>query len=168
MAITDLLPWKREERALAPRRREEDLFLTLRDEMDRMMEEFFDEPLFSLRPRMLERMGAFFPRVDVSENDKEIVVTAEVPGMDENDVEVSFKDGILTIKGEKRAEKEEKDRRYHRIERTYGSFRRDIEMPCEVEEDKITATYKKGELTVVLPKSTRPEVIGKRIPVQRG
>jgi len=169
MPITDLLPWRRnEERDLVVRRRE-DPFLAMQEEMNRMFEDFFTDPFRLLPSRMLNFYGgSFLPSVDVSENDKEVIVTAEVPGMDENDIQVTFNKGVLVIQGEKRAEKEEKDRRYHRVERSYGSFRREIMMPTEVDEDKITATFKKGVLTVVLPKSTRPEVVGKRITVTRG
>jgi len=106
--------------------------------------------------------------MDVSESDHEVVVTADLPGMDEKDVQVDFDHGVLSITGEKRAEKEDKDKRYHRIERSYGSFRREIAMPCEVDEGKITATFKKGELRVVLPKSHEAALSGKRITVSKG
>jgi hypothetical protein len=125
MAITDLLPWKREDSKRLAVRRPENSGNDLYDQMERI----FD---------------------------------------DEDDLQLSFAKGILTIFGEKRAEKEEKDSRYYRIERAYGSFRRAIEMPGEVEEDNITATFKKGVLTVVLPKSTRAEVLGRRITVTKG
>jgi len=164
MPITDLLPWKRDDKALAQRRHEEDPFLALQEQMNRMFDDFLTEPL-SLRNRP---SGSFLPRVDVSENDKDVTVTAEIPGMDEKDIQVSYNKGVLTIYGEKREEKEENDRRYHRLERSFGSFRREVEMPCAVEEDRITATFKKGVLTVALPKSARPEVIEKRITVTRG
>jgi HSP20 family protein len=163
MAITDLLPWKKEEqKSLAERRTEQDPFLALQDEMNRMFDSFFEDPR-----RSTSRLAAFMPHMDVSENDKEVTVTAEIPGMDENDIQVTYHKGTLVISGEKRDDHQEKSSRYHRIERTYGSFRREVAMPCEVEEDKITATFKKGVITVVLPKSTRPEVLGKRIVVSK-
>ncbi len=169
MPITDLLPWRREnDRALSLRRRE-DPFLALQDEMNRLFDTFFSDP-FSVRPfrELAGFQGSFMPRLDVSENDKEVLVSVEIPGMDENDIQVTFNDGVLAIYGEKRAEKEEKDRRYHRVERSYGSFRREVEIPSPVEEDKITATFKKGVLSVTLPKSNRPEVLGRHIPVLKG
>lgn len=164
MAITDLLPWKREnQKSLAEQRSEQDPFLTLQDEMNRMFDSFMTEPW-----RGSSRLGAFMPSMDVSENEKEVTVTAEIPGMDEKDIQVTFSKGVLAIYGEKREDRQEKNSRYHRIERTYGSFRREVPMPCEVEEDKITATFKKGVITVVLPKSARQEVLGKRITVTKG
>lgn len=169
MPITDLLPWRREnERELAVRRRE-DPFLTLQEEMNRLFDDFMTDPFrTSLLGRQEWNAGVFAPRVDVSETDKEVVVNVDLPGMDENDIQVSFDRGMLLIRGEKHGEKEEKERRFHRIERTFGSFSRVIAMPCEVDEDKITATFQKGELKVVLPKSEQAEVSGKRIVVNKG
>jgi len=164
MAITDLLPWKREnQNSLAEQRAEQDPFLALQNEMNRMFDSFFADPR-----RSGNRMGAFMPNMDVSENDQEVTVTAEIPGMDENDIQVTYNKGVLAIYGEKRGENQQKGSRYHRIERTYGSFRREVSLPCEVEEDKITATFKKGVITVVLPKSAKPQVLGKRITVNKG
>ena len=164
MAITDLLPWKREnEKAVELRRESQDSFLELQDEMNRMFDSFFADPW-----RGGSRLSAFMPDMDVSENDKEVIVTAEIPGMDENDIQVTYHQGTLAISGEKRGDREEKGNRYHRIERMYGSFRREVTLPSEVEEDKITATFKKGVITVVLPKSNRPEVMGKHITVTKG
>jgi len=164
MAITDLLPWKKEEqKSLAERRTEQDPFLALQDEMNRMFDSYFADPW-----RGTSRLGTFMPHMNVSENETDVTVTAEIPGMDENDIQVTYHKGILAISGEKRDDHQEKGSRYHRIERTYGSFRREVSLPCEVEEEKITATFKKGVITVVLPKSTRPEVLGKRITVSKG
>ncbi len=164
MAITDLLPWKREnDKQMELRRENQDPFLAMQAEMNRMFDSFFADPW-----RAGSRLSAFMPNMDVSENDKEVIVTAEIPGMDENDIQVTYHNGTLAISGEKRGDREEKGNRFHRVERTYGSFRREVALPCEVEADKITATFKKGVITVVLPKSTRPEVMGKRIPVTKG
>ena len=169
MPITDLLPWNREnDKRLAVRKNLDDPFLAIQDEMNRMFDEFTGGVFPTLPSRWMNYGGSFMPRLDVSEDEKEIAVSVEIPGMDENDIQVSFNHGVLVISGEKRSEKEEKDRRFHRVERSFGSFRREVEMPGEVEEDKITATFKKGVLTVVLPKSTRPEVTGKRIVVNKG
>jgi len=168
MGITDLLPWKREEKN-KPAIRRDDPALHIASDLDRLANEFWREPFPMPWSRMAEMFDTgIFPHLDLSEGDMEFKVTAEMPGLDENDVRVSFNKGVLSISGEKRQENEVKDRRYHRIERSYGSFRREVEIPYEVEEDKITATFKKGVLTVVLPKSTRPESIGKRIQVIKG
>jgi len=169
MAITDLLPWKRDESKRLAVRRPENSVDDLYDQMERMFDQFLTDPFSMAAPHGTSLYGgSFVPRVDVSENDKQVTVKAEVPGLDEDNLQLSFAKGVLTIFGEKRVEREEKDSRYFRMERAYGSFRRAIEMPCEVEEDNITATFKKGVLTVVLPKSTRAEVLGRRITVTKG
>jgi HSP20 family protein len=169
MAITDLLPWKREEGKRLAVRRPENSVEDLYAQFERMFDDFLADPFSLGSPRGKSLyMGSFVPRVDVSENEKQVTVKAEVPGLDENDLQVSISKGVLTIYGEKQDEREEKDGRYHRIERAYGSFRRAIEMPCEVEEDNIAATFNKGVLKVVLPKSTHPEVLGRLIVVTKG
>jgi HSP20 family protein len=96
--------------------------------------------------------GEWFPSLDVSETKNEIVVKAEVPGMDPKDIDISLSNGTLTIKGEKKQEREEKEEDYHLVERHYGSFMRSVMLPTEVKQDKINASYKNGVLKVVLPK----------------
>lgn len=93
------------------------------------------------------------PRLDMSENEQEIKVTAELPGMDEKDVTVTLEGDVLTLKGEKKAETVEKGKNFHRLERTYGSFQRVVTLPAEVDATKVTAGFKKGVLTVTLAKS---------------
>lgn len=97
--------------------------------------------------------GELAPRLDVSETEKEIKVTAELPGMDEKDVNVTLEGDVLTLTGEKKAEAEEKGKNFHRVERTYGSFHRVVRLPSEVDATKVTAGFKKGVLTVTLAKS---------------
>ena len=92
------------------------------------------------------------PSTDVVENDKEIQITAELPGLEEKDVQINLADSVLTIKGEKKAEKEEKDKNYRLVERSYGSFSRSIELPAGVDAGTIKASISKGVLTVVIPK----------------
>jgi HSP20 family protein len=121
---------------------------TLRDEMDRLWEHFFGE-LPTLEPVRRE----WAPSLDVSETKNNIVVKAEVPGLEPKDIDISLTGGVLTIKGEKKQEKEEKDENYHRIERSYGTFTRSVRVPQEVQSDKIEATYKDGVLKITLPKS---------------
>jgi HSP20 family protein len=149
MAIFDLVPWKRNDKAVAIRR-EEDPFFALRREMDRLFDDFWGGGL-------LEPYGAFDPRVDVTETETEVKVTTELPGLDEKDVEVSLTQNMLTLSGEKKAEKEDKGENYYRMERSYGSFRRAIPLPGEVEADKVEATFKNGVLTVVLPKTAQAQ-----------
>ena len=98
-------------------------------------------------------MESWVPSLDVAETKNEIVVKAEVPGMDPKDIDVSLSDGILTIKGEKKQEKEKKEEDYHLVERSYGSFTRSVQLPAQVRSDKIQASHKNGVLRIVLPKS---------------
>jgi HSP20 family protein len=121
---------------------------TLRDEMDRMWERFFGE-----WPTMEPFRREWKPSLDVSETKNNIVVKAEAPGVDPKDIDISLTGDVLTIKGEKRQEKEEKDQNYHRVERSYGVFARSVRLPQEVQSDKIEASYKNGILKITLPKS---------------
>lgn len=106
------------------------------------------------------------PAVDMVEKDDAYRVTAELPGMDEKNIEVKVTDDMLTIKGEKKEEKEEKDKNYHMSERRYGSFQRTFELPAGVDQNKIEATFKKGVLTVTLPKSPEAQKKEKKIEVK--
>ena len=106
-------------------------------------------------------MGA---KVDVSETKDALIVKAEIPGVEQKDINVSLQDQVLTIKGEKHLEKEEKDERYHRVERTWGAFTRAFRMPAAIAGDKVSATFKDGTLTITLPKA--PEAKGTTIPVK--
>jgi len=103
------------------------------------------------------------PALDVAETDEAVVVKAEVPGIDAKDLEVTVTGAVLTIKGEKREEKEEKDKRHHRVERAYGAFSRSVDLPEEVDAEKIQAECKDGVLTVTMPK--KPEAKGRRITI---
>jgi len=133
------------------RREYQDPVLAIQNEMNRMFDRFFDEP-FGLLATSDRRLNSFLPSVDVSENEKEIKVTAELPGMDEKDIEIRLDHDNLIITGEKKAENEEKGRNYHRLERSYGSFQRVIALENEIDPDKIDAVFQKGVLTVTLPK----------------
>ena len=120
----------------------------MRSEMDRLWEAFFEG-----RPRRRTDEAEWLPSVDVSETKNDIVVKAELPGMDPKDIDISLSDGHLIIRGEKKQEREENEEDYHFIERSYGSFTRSIQLPKQVKHDKINASYKNGILKVVLPKS---------------
>lgn len=106
--------------------------------------------------RMFERIGDYGleiePRIDIGEDEKTITIKAEMPGLDAKDLDISLENEYLTIKGEKKEEKEEKNIHFHLVERHYGSFSRTLRLPAEVKADKIDATYKNGILRVVLPK----------------
>lgn len=122
----------------------------LRDEMDHLFNRIFDMD-FPISRRLF-REGEWAPRLDVSEGKADITVRAEVPGCDADDIDVRLDGRTLTISGEKKQEKEEKDENFHRLERTYGSFSRFVELPAEVDPQEIDATYKKGVLRLVFRK----------------
>jgi len=113
-----------------------------------------------------DRFGAFNPSIDVKEGDKEIVVKAELPGLEEKDIEILLADDALTIKGEKKEEKEDQGKNYYHMERTYGSFHRVIPLPVEVDTKKVEATFKNGVLNVVLPKTEKAKAAGKKISIK--
>jgi HSP20 family protein len=124
-------------------------FDRIRREMDRLWDSFLEGRTM----RRSENSGEWLPSIDVSETKNDLVIKAEFPGMDSKDIDISLSDGYLTIKGEKKQEKEEKDENYHFIERSYGSFTRSVRLTREVQGDKITASFKNGVLSVTLPKS---------------
>ncbi len=125
-----------------------------RTEMDRFWDTFlFGRPKTSWPAEEEE----WQPAIDVAETESELVVSVEIAGMDPKDIDVSLSEGTLFIRGEKKPEAEEKDADYRLIERNYGTFARSIRLPAEVQSDKISATYKNGILTIVLPKSERAQ-----------
>jgi HSP20 family protein len=124
-------------------------FERMRREMDRLWDSFSEGGL----RRRTEEAVEWLPSLDIAETKNEVVVKAEVPGMDPKDIDISLSDGMLTIKGEKKQEKEEKEADYHLIERSYGAFTRSVRLPKEIQSDKIGASYKNGILKITLPKS---------------
>lgn len=150
--------------------------MSLRDEIDRLFDNVFAAPLgwhmFELDPfrrfGTLPSMGDITPHTDVSETDAAIEITAELPGLEEEDVEVTLADGVLTVKGEKRTERDDKGADYHLSERRYGSFHRTFRLPETVDSDRIAARVDKGVLTVTLPKTPKPETQARRIKVKGG
>jgi HSP20 family protein len=165
MSVRDLIPWGRSNNK-APASYPDDgrnPFLSLHREMNRVFDDFFRD--FDMRLPMLAGGGFHdrWPRLDVAETDKEITVTAELPGLDEKDVEVLLEDGVLTLRGEKRAETEDKDRQLS--ERYYGRFERRISLDSEVQADKVTARFKEGVLNVSLPKDPSAQPKARRIEI---
>ena len=144
-------------RALAPWRGMD----VLRQEMERVFDRFFE-------PRWdeFEAGGAWAPKLDVSETKDAYMVKAEIPGVDQKDLSVSLQNQILTIKGEKHKDKEEKDEKYHRVERSWGEFTRAIALPGAADTENVNATFKDGVLTITLPKT--PAAKGTTIPVKAG
>jgi HSP20 family protein len=164
MNMRDLIPWGRSEQTTPSRYRDEaDPFMTLHREMNRLFDDVFRG--FDMAPLGSMSRMAGWPHVEVVDNDKDVRISAELPGLEDKDVEVLMGDGVLTIRGEKRSEIEDKERALS--ERTYGRFERRIPLAWQVEDDKIDASFRNGVLTVTLPKAaeSRPEV--KRIAINR-
>ncbi len=124
-------------------------------EMDRMMDDFFGRRMRPWWPERWQRGDSEIttPAVDVYEEKDEIVVKAELPGMEKNDIEVNISDSELTLKGEKKKEEKVEEDDYYRCERSYGAFLRSVELPKDVQADKIKASFKNGILEVRLPKT---------------
>jgi HSP20 family protein len=155
MIMFDLMPW---------RKQGEKEVVDLRRNFDDLVSRFWNRNFMASGGLFGEE--GWFPSVDVSEGKKEITVRAEIPGMEAKDIDISLNGKWLTIKGEKKQEKEEKDKNYHRVEHAYGCFHRTVELPVEVDAEKVDATYKKGVLKIEL-KKTR-ESASKRIEIKSG
>ena len=149
----DLMPW---------RKREGKDLVGFKSELDRLFNRFFDID-FPITQEFVKE-GQWLPRVDVSEGKTEITVQAEIPGCDAKDIDVSLDGRTLTIKGEKKQNKEEKEENFHRVERSYGSFTRRMNLPSEVDQENIDASYKKGVLKLVFKKTKATE--GKKIEIK--
>ncbi len=131
----------------------------LKREMDRIFQEFFGRAYYPEKGETVE----WAPAVDVSETEDAVIVKVDLPGVKPEDMEISLTDNMLIIKGEKKREEEEKKENFYRMERFFGSFMRAIQLPCEIQEEKIQATYKDGVLKIVLPK--KPEEVKKVIKI---
>ena len=146
-------------------------FGSLRREVDRLFDDFdrgawglpFRRSLAEWEPRWL---GESAPAVDVAEKETAYEITVELPGIDQNNIEVNLANGVLTIKGEKRQETEEKKKNYYVSERRYGSFERSFQVPDGVDQDKIDASFSKGVLTVTMAKSAKAQKSAKAITVK--
>jgi HSP20 family protein len=168
MSVRDLIPWNRNEGNQVPsvfRDGERDPFLSLHREVNRLFDDVF-RGFGSDLPSLAggSAFGGGWPSVEISNGEKEIKVTAEVPGLEEKDIEVLLDDGVLTLKGEKRSETEDKDKQFS--ERYYGRFERRIPVGYEVKEDEVDARYKNGVLTVTLPKTEKARSQVKRITIK--
>jgi HSP20 family protein len=163
MSVRDLIPWGRSNNRAPAVYRDDGRspFLSLHREMNRMFDDFFRD--FDMRLPMGAGFSGGWPHMDLSETDKEVTITAELPGMEEKDVELLLEDGLLTLKGEKRAESEDKERQLS--ERYYGRFERRIPLDAEVQADKAEARFRNGVLTVTLPKNPDARPKGRRIAI---
>jgi HSP20 family protein len=166
MNMKDLIPWSRAENRTPALYRDTDPFMALHREVNRLFDDVFrgfDNFGTGRFPSLAAGRSIGWPNVEVSETDKEIRVTAELPGLEEKDVEVLLNDDVLTLRGEKRSETEDRDRQFS--ERFYGQFERRIALDAEVDEDKVEARFKNGLLTVNLPKTERAQSKAKRIAI---
>lgn len=156
-----LIPWRSKSQSMSRRDDFFDPMLSLRREVDRIFDEFFNGfgnighgASLSLRPA-----------VDIAEDDKELVISAEIPGLDEKDLDVSLAGDLLTIKGEKKAEHEERNGGAYYVERRYGSFSRSVRLPFQVDDQDVEAKYEKGVLTIRIPKPIEMQKAVRRIPI---
>ncbi len=138
------------------RARTQDPFSSLRSEIDRVFEGF---------PRRMANVEAIAPTLDVAETDDEIRIMIELPGVKREDVDVSLMNNLLTIKGEKKSESEEKGETLHRVERSYGAFQRMLSVPPGIDPAKVTAVMKEGLLHVTLPKAPEAKAAARRIAI---
>ncbi|HVM38905.1 MAG TPA: Hsp20/alpha crystallin family protein [Sphingomicrobium sp.] len=160
MAMRDLIPWGRQNQATPSTMmtdRDWSPLASFRREVDRLFDDMFRSPVLG---GFGSGMMSSWPTIDVKDEEREVVVTAEVPGMEQKDVELLLDNGMLTIRGEKKGERDE--RGYS--ERWFGRFERQIPLPSSVEEEKCTAEFRDGLLTIHLPKSEEREN-RKRIPI---
>jgi HSP20 family protein len=141
-------------------------FYSLQREMNSLFDSFFRG--FDLAPRGLSAgpMGIFTPSVDVKENEKEFIIKAELPGVEEKDIDVTVTNDSVTIKGEKKEEKEDKDKNYYYMERAYGSFSRVIPVDAEIESDKAQASFKNGILDIKIPKNQSAKAKGTKVAIK--
>ena len=162
MSFKSLMPFRH---SSDPTRRGEDPFADFRRQMDRLFEDFSHGfPALADSPAG----GLMAPKVNVAETEGGLELTAELPGVDEKDIDVDFSDGVLTLKAEHKAEKEEKDeaKHYHLVERAYGTYMRRFALPFEADEDGIAARFDKGVLTVTIPRAAEATRQARKIEVK--
>jgi HSP20 family protein len=137
------------------------VFQALRSEMNRLFEDFGNGVITSQK-------GCVLTKLDIKDRGDAIIVTAEIPGVDLNDITLAATPHYISLSGEKRAQESEADQGYYRMEREYGYFRRVVHVPCEIDRDSIDAEFKNGVLTLVLPKTKSALAEGKKITVREG
>jgi HSP20 family protein len=166
--IKDMVPAGQGKETPPARREEEYPLYSLQRDVNRLFEDFLRG--FDLRPLRMaeEKWGGFNPKMDLEETDKEYRITAELPGMEEKDVEVLLTGNSLTIKGEKKEETEEKGKSFYHMERSYGSFHRTVPLPEGIDIKKVNADFKSGVLSVRLPKTVEAKTKSQKIPITGG
>ena len=160
MDIKNLIPFGKKNIEV---RRDDSPFAMMQREMNKMLDSFHRNWDATMFPQLT---ASFMPRLDITEEEKTFTVTAELPGMNEKDIELSISGDALSIKGEKKEEKDDKSKNYYYSERSYGSFMRTIPLPRQIEVDKVSANFQKGVLTITLPKSSEAVATSKKISVK--
>jgi HSP20 family protein len=164
-----LTPTTQNPRSLSVTRETDWPLYSLQRAMNHIFQDFFSDGESFYSPAIFsEELSKFTPRVDLSETDKEYTVKAELPGINQNDIDISISRDMLTLRGEKKQEKEENVKGYHRMERSYGSFCRTIALPTEIETDKAEATFKNGVLNIKLPKTKEAQQESKKLTIKAG
>ena len=158
-----MAPWRWGRDVALRREAEENPIVSFQKAINTLFDDFFRGVDFG---PLETGMAKFNPRVDMAEDDKSITITAELPGLDEKDIEINLSKDILTIKGEKKEEKEEKGKERYYMERSFGSFQRMISIPSEVDTSKVDATFKKGVLNITLPKQAKAKEAQKKIQIK--
>jgi HSP20 family protein len=164
MNLGALVPWRDKSQVPATREDGENPLVAFRREVDRMFDDFFSAP-FGIRP-WSAGSHAVTPTIDVSDAEKELVVTAELPGLDEKDFEVTLAGDVLTIKGEKKVGNENRNGGAYYVERHYGSFSRSVRLPFEAGNEQVEASYDKGVLTIRVPTPAEAQRKARRIEVR--
>jgi len=167
--VKNLIPWRKRSEELTPSRGNGHPLEVLQRQINEIFEDFFEGFGKSDRWPSLRRSSRVWPEVsprfEVSETDKEVRVKAELPGFEEKDIEVILDENVLTIRGEKKEEHEEKKRNYYLSELSYGRFQRSIPLPSGVDRERAKASFKRGVLTVRMPKTESAQAQRKRIAI---
>ena len=165
MSMLELVPWRRDRKPMTGESTD-DWLMPLHHQIDRVFADFFGADF----PRLARgrRDGGFSPDMDVTENDRQFEVIAELPGMEERDIDVTLTDGVLTVKGEKRSQtrKEDEDKHHYRLECSYGAFRRSFRLPPEIDAEQVSASFDKGLLKITLPKQEAAKTATRKIEVR--
>lgn len=166
MRLRQTLPWNWGQKDVPVRREESDAYaMPARSIFDAFDDFRFRIPTFPAMPEFGFSEEGFLPVLDAKETDDEIRITVELPGMEEKDVEVGLKDDVLTIRGEKQDETKHEKEGAQWVERRFGSFRREIPLPADIDADGVKAHFKTGVLTVIAPRTGKPAESHRAIPI---
>ncbi|MEL7488483.1 MAG: Hsp20/alpha crystallin family protein [Pseudomonadota bacterium] len=162
MELNDLVPFRHRRRAPV-RSKDDNPFERMHEEMDRLFDDFLPQLAGDLDR---DRRGGIMASIDLSESDDALELIADLPGLEEDDIAITLRDGALVIRGERKHEHEQKEKNYYRSERAYGSFCRRIALPCDVDEERTEAKFQRGVLTIHLPKSQSAKAKERKIEVR--